>query len=198
MAVKRLERQTTQNGWLRPPRSEFGCADQARQNLEFHPTLVVKTIEDSDDLAGLKKAGWVVSLAREAMHEAVQPGISTGDLDAIGCNVLREHSARSAPKVTYNFPGFTCVSVNNEAAHGIGRSLHEYPDVPSVVTLGNSPVLHEGMVLAIEPFLSFGATHTVQALDGWTLLTNNGSLVAQFEHTVVVAKCEPIVLTAAS
>jgi methionyl aminopeptidase len=53
------------------------------------------------------------------MVAAVTPGVTTGELDLIGREAIRRHGARSAPRVTYNFPGSTCVSVNDEAAHGI-------------------------------------------------------------------------------
>jgi methionyl aminopeptidase len=56
-------------------------------------------------------------------------------------------------------------------------------------------VMHDGMVLAVEPFLSVSASFVVEDMDGWTLRTNDGSLVAQFEHTMVVTSGAPIVLT---
>ena len=245
------------------------------------------TIDTEEDLEGLRRAGRVVAEAREAMAKAVAPGVSTGELDALAREVLRRHGARSAPIVTYRFPGATCISVNDEAAHGIpsftrqlragdlvnldvsieldgyfsdtgvsvpvgevtpiarrlldttrlaqadamavaqpgsrlrdiaravqrrarhhgfrvisnlyghgiGRGLHEAPSVPSV-DQGQSLVLREGLVLAIEPFLSPTADEVVQGDDGWTLRTSDGSLVAQFEHSIVVTHDGPIVLTA--
>jgi methionyl aminopeptidase len=86
------------------------------------------TIDNDEDLEGLQRAGRVVAVARDAMVAAVTPGITTGELDAIGRDIFRRYGARSAPRVTYNFPGSTCVSVNSEAAHGIPsltRTLHE-------------------------------------------------------------------------
>jgi methionyl aminopeptidase len=73
--------------------------------------------------------------------------------------------------------------------------LHEGPQVPSVDD-GQRTVLHEGLVLAVEPFLSVSATHVVEGDDGWTLRTSDGSAVAQFEHTMVVQQAGPLVLTA--
>jgi methionyl aminopeptidase len=220
------------------------------------------------------------------MVESVTPGISTGELDSLGREIFRRHGARSAPRVTYNFPGSTCVSVNDEAAHGIpsshrilhegdlvnidvsaeldgyfsdtgistpvgmvpaiaqrlldatrlaqrdamtaartgnrlrdigkavesrarrhgfrvirnlyghgvGRGLHEEPSVPSFDDHQRF-VLREGMVLAVEPFLSVSASFVIDDADGWTLRTSDGSLVAQFEHTMVVTSGEPLVLT---
>jgi methionyl aminopeptidase len=246
------------------------------------------TIDSDEDLEGLRRAGRVVAEAREAMLGAVAAGVSTGELDAIGREIFRRHGARSAPQAMYNFPGSTCISVNDEAAHGIpslgrrlrpgdlvnldvsaeldgyfsdtgvsapvgqvsarasrllevtaqaqrqamnaaragrrlrevgqavtrrarrsgfsvvtnlyghgiGRALHEAPSVPSFDD-GQSLVLWEGLVLAVEPFLSTGATQVVEGADGWTLRTDDGSLVAQCEHTMVVTRQAPLVLTAA-
>ena len=77
------------------------------------------TIGSEEELERLKAIGRVCSLAREAMAAALRPGITTAELDAIGAAVLHEHGARSAPQLTYNFPGATCISVNEEVAHGI-------------------------------------------------------------------------------
>lgn len=231
------------------------------------------TIDNQAELDALIRAGRVVAEARQAMVDAVSPGTTTGELDAVGREVFRHYGARSAPRVTYRFPGTTCISVNDEAAHGIpslkrqlregdlvnldvsaeldgffsdtgisvavgnvspvatrlleatrlaqqdamtaaqpgaqmrdlgraaekrakrhgfrviknlnghgiGRGLHEEPSVPSVDD-GRRMVLREGLVLAIEPFLSVSSDHVVDDEDGWTLRTSDGSLVAQFEH----------------
>ena len=77
------------------------------------------TIDNQEELDALIRAGRVVAEARQAMVQAVTPGTSTGELDAVGREVFRRHGARSAPRVTYRFPGSTCISVNDEAAHGI-------------------------------------------------------------------------------
>lgn len=77
------------------------------------------TIDDIDDLVGLERAGAAVAAARDAMLAAVAAGVTTAELDAIGRDVLAAHGARSAPQLAYDFPGTTCISVNDEAAHGI-------------------------------------------------------------------------------
>src|SRR6202795_82729 len=77
------------------------------------------TIDNQEDLDALIRAGRVVAEARQAMVDAVSPGTTTGELDAVGREVFRRHGARSAPRVTYRFPGSTCISVNDEAAHGV-------------------------------------------------------------------------------
>ncbi len=244
------------------------------------------TIDNDEDLEGLQRAGHVVAVVRDAMLAAVQPGVTTGELDAIGRDIFRRYGARSAPRVTYNFPGSTCISVNSEAAHGIpsltralhegdlvnidvsaeldgywsdtgastpvgttsalavrlldatrlaqsdamdaaragnrlrdigravqsrarrhgfcvienlyghgiGRALHEEPSVPSVDDRQQMR-LWEGLVLAVEPFLSVSAHYVIDDADGWTLRTDDDSLVAQFEHTMVVTSGQPVVLT---
>jgi methionyl aminopeptidase len=245
------------------------------------------TVDNQEELEALIRAGRVVAEARQAMVDAVSPGTTTGELDAVGREVFRRQGARSAPRVTYRFPGSTCISVNDEAAHGIpslrrhlhagdlvnldvsaeldgyfsdtgisvavgevppvasrlleatklaqrdamdaaqpgarlrdlgravqrtarhhgfrviqnlnghgiGRGLHEAPSVPNIDD-GQKMVLREGLVLAIEPFLSVSADHVVDGEDGWTLRTADGSLVAQFEHSIVVTRGGPLVLTA--
>src|SRR5262245_265712 len=81
-------------------------------------SLCSMTIDGPDDLAGLRRAGQVVAEARDAMLAAIAPGVTTADLDAVGRHILRAHGARSAP-LSVGFPAATCVSVNDEAAHGI-------------------------------------------------------------------------------
>jgi methionyl aminopeptidase len=91
------------------------------------------TIETQDDVDGLKKIGRIVSITLQTMLDSAQPGMTTRELDAIGSRLLQEHGARSAPKLTYNFPGTTCISVNEEAAHGIpGDRVIRLGDVVNV------------------------------------------------------------------
>lgn len=91
------------------------------------------TIESQRDVDGILNAGRVVAKVRDAMLEAVEPGMTTAELDAIGGKLLDQFGARSAPKVTYNFPGFTCISVNEEAAHGIpGPRVIQAGDIVNV------------------------------------------------------------------
>jgi len=80
------------------------------------------SIDCEEDLEGLRRAGRVVALALQAMRDAVREGISTAELDAIAASVLRAHGARSAPHTVYQFPGTACISVNDEAVHGVPGS----------------------------------------------------------------------------
>lgn len=77
------------------------------------------TIETQDDVDALKRIGKIVSFVLQKMLDAAEPGMTTRELDLIGEKLLAEHGAQSAPKLTYNFPGSTCISINEEAAHGI-------------------------------------------------------------------------------
>src|SRR5688500_6340180 len=79
------------------------------------------SIDGQHDVEGLRRAGAAVAEARDTMAEHVAPGVSTLELDAIGREVLERHGARSAPQLAYDFPGTTCISVNDELAHGIPR-----------------------------------------------------------------------------
>jgi methionyl aminopeptidase len=77
------------------------------------------TITSEDELEGLKAIGRIVANVLEAMRVALEPGITTGELDALGRKLLEAAGARSAPELAYGFPGATCISVNEEIAHGI-------------------------------------------------------------------------------
>ncbi len=245
------------------------------------------SIEGPDDLEGLRRIGAVVANVRDSMLAEVLPGVSTAELDELGRDLLRKHGARSAPNLAYGFPGATCISVNDELAHGIpkankvlrdgdlinidvsaeldgywadtgasapvgvvsrrlsqllwatrtaqaeamqearagrplnvigraverrakrhgfqvvrtlgghgvGRHIHEDPHVANFFDRRAKEPLWEGLVLTIEPFFTLGATDFVEDEDGWTLRTPDGSVGAQFEHTFVVTKGAPLVLT---
>ncbi|WP_425074211.1 type I methionyl aminopeptidase [Sagittula sp. S175] len=77
------------------------------------------TIDNDTDLAGLKVIGRIVANTLQVMRQACAPGMTTAELDAIGAAYLERHGAESAPRSVYDFPGATCISVNEEVAHGI-------------------------------------------------------------------------------
>lgn len=244
------------------------------------------SIDSEVDLAGLRKAGRVVALVLAAMREAVREGITTAELDAIAARVMDAHGARSAPKLSYAFPGSTCISVNDEAVHGVpgprrlgrgdlvsldvvveldgyyadaavtvgvppvaaeaarlvacaeaafwkgaraaragarlldvggavedevtrrgfevvrdvcghgvGRAIHEDPPVLNHRDGRATRRLDAGLVLALEPIVSVSARRTRETGDGWTLASADGSLTAHHEHTFVVTRGRPVVLT---
>ena len=76
-------------------------------------------ITTDEQLEKLKAIGRICAMAREAMAAAMRPGMTTLELDEIGAKFLAEHGAQSAPVLTYEFPGATCISINEEIAHGI-------------------------------------------------------------------------------
>lgn len=115
-----------------------------------------------------------------ALAEAV-PGKHIGD---IGAAVVR------------TVEGTKYTIVRDLVGHGIGRDVHEQPQVPNVGRPGHGPLLREGMVLAIEPMLSAGSPDIRTLDDGWTVVTSDGALSAHFEHTVGITAEGPRILTA--
>lgn len=85
--------------------------------------------------------------------------------------------------------------VKEWVGHGIGREMHESPEVPNYGKPGRGPRLAAGMVLAIEPMVTTGLGDTHTMADGWTIITNDGSLSAHFEHTVAITENGPVILT---
>lgn len=236
----------------------------------------------------MRAVGKVVAEAIAAMRRSVRPGVSTGELDAVAGRVFEQAGARSGPQLDYGFPGVTCISVNDEAVHGIpgrrrlrdgdlvkldvtaelngfyadacvsvpvgkarpedlelvgaaeaaladgmkaaragaplnaigtaveatvgarghsvcrelighgiGRRIHEPPDVPSYRVPELTQPLTEGLVLTIEPIIAAGSGWVRDAGDGWTMRTTDGTTSAHVEHTIVITKGDPIVLTVA-
>jgi methionyl aminopeptidase len=80
------------------------------------------TVTSDEDLRKLQAVGRIVAQTLEAMGDAIEPGMTTAELDEIGRRLLEAAGARSAPELTYEFPGATCISVNEEVAHGIPGS----------------------------------------------------------------------------
>jgi len=91
--------------------------------------------------------------------------------------------------------GFTVVS--GLTGHGVGRTIHEEPTVPNYYDRWQTDVLTEGLVLTIEPMISAGSAESVTDDNGWTIRTRDGSLSAHHEHTIVITKQAPLILTAA-
>ncbi len=95
----------------------------------------------------------------------------------------------------------TCVESNGYSVvrefvgHGVGRSMHEEPQVPNFVAGKASPKLRPGMTIAIEPMVNAGGPDVLLLKDGWTVVSRDGSLSAHFEHTVLITESEPEILT---
>lgn len=99
----------------------------------------------------------------------------------------------SAVQVHVEKHGFS--AVREFVGHGIGKSLHEQPQVPNFGPPGKGVKLEEGMVLAIEPMINAGESGVKVEADGWTAVTKDGSLSAHFEHSVAVTKDGPYILS---
>jgi len=85
--------------------------------------------------------------------------------------------------------------IREYTGHGIGREMHEEPQIPNFGQPGTGPILKRGMTLAIEPMVSIGDWHTRLGSNHWTVFTADGSLSAHFEHTIAITDGEPEVLT---
>ncbi|MGD9696014.1 MAG: type I methionyl aminopeptidase [Thermoleophilia bacterium] len=122
-------------------------------------------------------------VALERGVAAARPGNRLGD---IGHAVQREVEAQ----------GFSVVQ--SLVGHGVGRSMHEDPQVPNLGRPGTGLELEEGLVIAIEPMVNIGAHDVILGDDGWTIATRDGSLSAHWEHTVAVTADGPRILTQAA
>jgi methionyl aminopeptidase len=126
----------------------------------------------------------LVDATRAVLSKALQIARAGNPLNGIGRTVEEE-----ARKRGYGV-------IKDLTGHGIGHSLHEEPN--EILNFHNpreKRVLTEGLVLAIEPFLTTGIGRVVEAQDGWSLRTMDRAIAAQFEHTIIVTRTEPIVLT---
>ena len=83
------------------------------------------------------------------------------------------------------------------SGHGVGRTIHEPPNVPNYFDKRQRDVLTDGLVITIEPIICAGASTVVEGQDGWTVRTRDGSLAAHHEHTLVITTHDPVILTAA-
>ncbi len=110
------------------------------------------------------------------------------------CRVgMRLYDISAAVQQVAEAAGFSVV--REYVGHGIGRSMHEEPQIPNVGQAGTGPTLSEGMVFAIEPMVNAGKA-AVRALDdGWTVVTEDGALSAHYEHTVAITADGPAILT---
>lgn len=246
------------------------------------------SIRNHSQLEKLRAIGRIVRLALDTTAARVRAGITTAELSETGARVLAAHGAESAPPKVYDFPGALCISVNEEAIHGIpgdrvlcegdlvkldlvaekdgyyadaavtvavgtasepaaalvrcaetafhlgarvaragnrvcdigraveretercgfqvmrelcghgvGGTIHEPPSIPNYYDPRCRARLTEGLVITIEPIIAAGRGRGVLQRDRWTIRTADSSLSAHYEHTIVITKGEPILLTAA-
>jgi methionyl aminopeptidase len=128
--------------------------------------------------------GKLLEATRSALKQALHAAKAGNPLNAISRAVQTEARKRGYG-VIYDLTG-----------HGIGRKLHEESkEVLNYFNPNDRRILNEGLVLAIEPFLTPGVGRIVEERDGWSLRTSDKAVAAQFEHTIIVTKNEPIILT---
>jgi len=125
----------------------------------------------------------LLDVTRESLERAIVESRSGNRLGDVSAAVQR-HVEAAGFGVVRAFVG-----------HGIGRELHEDPQIPNFGEPGTGPVLKPGMVLAIEPMVTMGHWGVRVLADRWTAVTEDGSLTAHFEHTVAITESEPDVLT---
>jgi methionyl aminopeptidase len=134
--------------------------------------------------AGSTIARSLVDVANASLRKALAVARAGVKVNAIG-RAVQEEVRRS---------GFSVV--RGLCGHGVGRTIHEEPQVPNVYDRFLRDVLTEGLVLTIEPMISAGSSYPVQDEDGWTIRTRDGSLAAHCEHTLVITSGAPLILAA--
>ncbi|HLA00360.1 MAG TPA: type I methionyl aminopeptidase, partial [Thermodesulfovibrionales bacterium] len=129
--------------------------------------------------------------ALQRLLRVTEESLYIGIMNAIVGNRVSDISYAIQRHVESN--GFSVVKAF--VGHGIGRELHEDPQIPNFGSPGRGPRLREGMTLAIEPMVNLGSHEVVVLNDGWTAVTSDGKPSAHFEHTVLVTPDEPRILT---
>ncbi len=130
-----------------------------------------------------KEAERLITVTEQALYVGIdkaRPGGYMGDISS----AIQRHVEAAGFSVIRQFVG-----------HGIGRQMHEDPQVPNYGSPGAPPRLKAGMTLAIEPMVNAGSHEVFMKPDGWTICTVDGSLSAYFEHTVAITDRGPVVLT---
>jgi methionyl aminopeptidase len=126
----------------------------------------------------------MIEATRSALAKAVQSARAGQPINLIG-KTIQQEAKRYGYGVIYDLTG-----------HGVGHQLHEDPfQVFNYFKSKDRRILEAGLVLAIEPFLTTGKGHVLEEADGWSLWTTDRTIAAQFEHTIIVTKGEPIILT---
>jgi methionyl aminopeptidase len=125
----------------------------------------------------------LLRVAEKALERAIAVAYEGKRLGDIGAEI-EEEATRNNLNVVREFVG-----------HGVGRKLHEEPQVPNYGKPGSGPQLKAGMTLAIEPMINLGTAAVRLLDDGWTACTADGMPSAHFEHTVLITKAEPEILT---
>lgn len=166
-----------------------------------------RILEEGDIVSidvGVMMDGWYSDSARTFAVGAVDEGaeelmdVTRRSLDAaIAAAVPDNHVGDIGAAVMRTVEGTRYGIIRELVGHGVGRDLHEEPQVPNIGRAGHGALLREGMVLAIEPMLSAGTPRIKTLEDGWTVVTADRSLSAHFEHTVGITADGPRILTSA-
>jgi len=125
----------------------------------------------------------LLRVTENALESAIRVAVEGARLGDI-CAQIEGEAVKSGFSVVREFVG-----------HGVGRKLHEEPQIPNYGTRGSGPKLKAGMTLAIEPMINLGAAAVRLLEDGWTVRTADGKPSAHFEHTVLITKDQPEILT---
>jgi methionyl aminopeptidase len=125
----------------------------------------------------------LVRVTEEALYKGIEQAFVGNRLSDIS-SAVQQHAERAGFSVVTEFVG-----------HGIGRQLHEEPQIPNYGRPGQGPRLQVGMVLAIEPMINMGTSAVKILEDRWTAVTKDGSLSAHFEHTIAIEESGPRILT---
>ncbi len=181
------------------------CA--SANDLVVHGIPGVYALQDGDVLSvdvGVTLEGFVADSAytfpigeitpeAERLLEACQAALAAGIAQCRAGNRLSDIS--HAIQAVTEEHGFSVV--RSLVGHGVGRSMHEEPQIPNYGEPGRGPRLSPGMTFAIEPMITAGSPEVVLHDDEWSISTADGSLAAHFEHTVAITEAEPRILTAA-
>ena len=146
---------------------------------EFHGDSAY-TFEVGEVKPEIKK---LLQVTKECLEKALDVSVSGNRIGDIGYAV-QQHAENNSYGVVRDLVG-----------HGLGRSLHEKPEVPNYGKRGRGYKMKEGLVLAIEPMINMGVKDVVQLKDGWTIVTKDGKPSAHFEHDVAIMKGEVEVLS---
>jgi methionyl aminopeptidase len=126
----------------------------------------------------------LVKIPKESLYNGIEKAIAGNRVGDISF-AIQEHTEK---KMGYGL-------VRELVGHGLGRSLHEDPQVPTYGKRGNGPKLKENIVLAIEPMINLGSKDVYTDKDGWTLKTRDGKVSVHFKHDVCVKKDKPLILS---
>ena len=133
------------------------------------------------EISGKKKQ--LLKITREALYSGIEAADEKNRISDVS-NAIQTHVESANFSVVRDLVG-----------HGIGKKLHEEPQIPNYGKPNHGPRLKAGMVIAIEPMVNLGTCEVVTADDNWTVYTNDGSPSAHFEHTVAITKNGPEILT---